>query len=110
MVPPQLLGVKPSHKVLDLCAAPGSKTQQLLEALTTYEQPGADDGDTAQADGGFVIANDTDYRRCHLLVHQAKRLKSPALLVTNHDAKLIPTRMLGAQGTGGGVRLRFDRI
>jgi 16S rRNA C967 or C1407 C5-methylase (RsmB/RsmF family) len=33
MVPPLFLDVKPGHAVLDMCAAPGSKTFQLLEAL-----------------------------------------------------------------------------
>ena len=33
MIPPKLLGVKPHHKVLDMCAAPGSKTAQLIEDL-----------------------------------------------------------------------------
>lgn len=33
MIPPLLLGVESHHKVLDMCAAPGSKTAQLIEAL-----------------------------------------------------------------------------
>jgi tRNA (cytosine34-C5)-methyltransferase len=33
MIPPLLLDVKPHHKVLDMCASPGSKTAQLIEAL-----------------------------------------------------------------------------
>ena len=33
MIPPLLLDVKPKHRVLDMCAAPGSKTFQLLEML-----------------------------------------------------------------------------
>ena len=33
MIPPLLLDVKSSHRVLDMCAAPGSKTFQLLEML-----------------------------------------------------------------------------
>ena len=33
MIPPLLLDVKPQHRVLDMCAAPGSKTFQLLEML-----------------------------------------------------------------------------
>ena len=31
MIPPLLLQVEPHHRVLDMCAAPGSKTAQLLE-------------------------------------------------------------------------------
>ncbi|MES1917129.1 MAG: hypothetical protein MHM6MM_008888, partial [Cercozoa sp. M6MM] len=33
MLPPLLLDVRPGHMVFDSCAAPGSKTQQILEAL-----------------------------------------------------------------------------
>jgi multisite-specific tRNA:(cytosine-C5)-methyltransferase len=34
MVPPLALNVSPHHKCLDMCAAPGSKTSQLLEIVT----------------------------------------------------------------------------
>ncbi|KAL1514434.1 hypothetical protein AB1Y20_003533 [Prymnesium parvum] len=93
MVPPCLLDVRPGQAVLDMCAAPGSKTQQLIEALG-----GGDDT-------SLLLANDAEYKRCHLLVHQAKRLHSPALLVTHHDASLLPTRM-----GGGAPPLSFDRV
>lgn len=50
MIPPIVLDVKPHHKVLDTCAAPGSKTAQIIEALHA-------DG-TGSVPSGFVIAND----------------------------------------------------
>lgn len=50
MIPPIILDVQPHHKVLDTCAAPGSKTAQLIEALHSGE------ADTLPS--GFVIAND----------------------------------------------------
>ena len=37
MIPPVVLDVKPHHKVLDMCAAPGSKTAQLIEAIHAKE-------------------------------------------------------------------------
>ncbi|CAG2068658.1 unnamed protein product, partial [Timema podura] len=37
MIPPILLDVKSHHKVLDMCAAPGSKTSQLIELLHAEE-------------------------------------------------------------------------
>lgn len=37
-----------------------------------------------------VIANDSDVQRCHLLIHQTKRMCSPNIVVTNHDAQLFP--------------------
>lgn len=33
MIPPALLDVKSDHAILDMCAAPGSKTAQLLELI-----------------------------------------------------------------------------
>lgn len=33
MVPVAVLDIQPSHRILDLCASPGSKTTQALEAL-----------------------------------------------------------------------------
>jgi len=33
MIPPLLMDIKSHHKVLDMCAAPGSKTAQLIEYL-----------------------------------------------------------------------------
>ena len=83
MLPPLLLDVQPGHKVLDMCAAPGSKTAQLLEAVTGGEND-------ASFPEGLVIANDSDQKRAYLLVHQAKRLQSPCLLVTNHEGQEFP--------------------
>lgn len=33
MVPPLLLDIRPEHIVLDACAAPGSKTMQIIELM-----------------------------------------------------------------------------
>jgi 16S rRNA C967 or C1407 C5-methylase (RsmB/RsmF family) len=57
--------------VLDMCAAPGSKTVQLLEAVSTG-------GNT----DGLVVANDVNRDRAYLLSHQCKRVSSPCLCVT----------------------------
>eukprot|EP00850_Spirogloea_muscicola_P004927 SM000022S07141 [mRNA] locus=s22:98292:108187:- [translate_table: standard] len=84
MVPPLFLDVQPHHKVLDMCAAPGSKTFQLLEMLHKGD-------DLSAVPEGVVIANDVDVQRCHLLVHQTKRMNSPAIIVTNHEAQHLPS-------------------
>ncbi len=52
------LDVQPQHIVIDMCAAPGSKTAQLLEAIQK-------EGVGAGAHSGIVIANDADYQRMH---------------------------------------------
>jgi multisite-specific tRNA:(cytosine-C5)-methyltransferase len=55
--------------------------------------------------GGFVVANDADLDRCYTLVHQIKRLNSPAVAVTQHRAQHFPTRLANSNGL-----LSFDRI
>lgn len=84
MIPPLLLGVEPHHRVLDMCAAPGSKTSQLLEALHAQQRA------TGKTPTGMVVANDIDLKRAYMLVHQSKRIGSPALVVTCHEAQHIP--------------------
>ena len=105
MVPPRVLDVRPGHRVLDMCASPGSKTQQLIEGIAPPVV------DAAAAASGFVIANDAEYRRCHLLTHQCKRLHSPALLVTHHDGTQLPSSF-STSGTPRAqhTHLRFDRV
>ncbi|XP_061838377.2 RNA cytosine C(5)-methyltransferase NSUN2 isoform X1 [Nerophis lumbriciformis] len=100
MIPPILLKIESHHKILDMCAAPGSKTAQLIEMLhADMEVPFPE---------GFVIANDVDNKRCYLLVHQTKRLNSPCIVVVNHDASCIPT--LRIQTHGKKDVLFYDRI
>lgn len=57
---------------------------------------------------GFVIANDVDNKRCYLLVHQAKRLNSPCIMVVNHDASSIPNLQIDVDGRK--EILFYDRI
>lgn len=96
MIPPLLMDVKPHHAVLDMCAAPGSKTAQIVEALHS--------NDEKELPTGFLIANDSDYKRSHMLVHQVKRLNSPNFLVVNHDAAMFPRINVDGQ------IVKFDRI
>ncbi|KAF9265863.1 S-adenosyl-L-methionine-dependent methyltransferase [Marasmius fiardii PR-910] len=86
MLPPLFLDVEPEHRVMDMCAAPGSKTAQLLEALHAHDTLNA-----TSIPSGLLIANDSDYKRTHLLIHQSARLPSPALMVTNLDASNYPS-------------------
>jgi 16S rRNA C967 or C1407 C5-methylase (RsmB/RsmF family) len=89
MIPVELLGVKPGHIVLDMCAAPGSKTGQIVERL---------------AGQGLVVANDVDWKRANLLAHQVHRFGSPCIAVTHMDASFTPYFWTD------GAQLRFDRI
>ncbi|KDQ60243.1 hypothetical protein JAAARDRAFT_205232 [Jaapia argillacea MUCL 33604] len=122
MVPPLFLDVKPHHLVLDMCAAPGSKTAQLLEAIhssphlpnptstpTITECPSHLSSSLPDSSAsnppssttpssseeltfptGLLIANDSDHKRTHMLIHQSARLPSPVLVVTNLDASIFP--------------------
>ncbi|RKP10624.1 S-adenosyl-L-methionine-dependent methyltransferase [Thamnocephalis sphaerospora] len=104
MIPPLLLGVEPHHLVLDMCAAPGSKTAQLVEALHANDEPG-------QIPSGLVIANDADSRRSYMLVHQMRRLQSPCLVVTNHEAQHFPNIQFDlGLAPGDRSKLQFDRV
>ena len=131
MIPPLLMNIKPGMTVLDLCAAPGSKSAQLIEMIHAGEEErtrniadrladGLDrpEGPEYEDDGrstGLLVANDVDYKRAHMLVHQVKRLSSPNIVVTNHDATVFPSIKLpshpSASGKPGPNRyLKFDRI
>lgn len=140
MIPPLLLDIKPGMTVLDLCAAPGSKSAQIIELVhggeearirQVLEKVAAEDGQELVAAGGEVeaskkqaaaeddysddgratgllIANDVDYRRAQMLIHQCKRLNSPNLIVVNHDATLFPSIRIPSEF--GPRYLKFDRI
>ena len=76
MVPPIVLAPQPGEYVLDMCAAPGSKTCQMIESLQTE---------------GVVVANDVEWKRANMLSHQVQRLSSPANIVCNVDATHFPS-------------------
>ncbi|KAF6757735.1 cytosine-5--methyltransferase [Ephemerocybe angulata] len=111
MIPPLFLDVEPHHKVMDMCAAPGSKTAQILEALHAQ-----DTSTSSSIPSGVLIANDSDNKRTHLLIHQSARLPSPALMVTNLDASNYPAIRVPRQTADGKPvpgkmdTLLFDRI
>ena len=131
MIPPLCMDIRPGMTILDLCAAPGSKSAQLIEmvhggeeersrAVAQHLANGLDRpmGEEYEDEGrstGLLIANDVDYKRAHMLVHQMKRLSSPNIIVTNHDATLYPSIKLPSSQSADGKPLpnkylKFDRI
>eukprot|EP00526_Cylindrotheca_closterium_P008207 CAMPEP_0113632464 /NCGR_PEP_ID=MMETSP0017_2-20120614/16875_1 /TAXON_ID=2856 /ORGANISM="Cylindrotheca closterium" /LENGTH=827 /DNA_ID=CAMNT_0000543023 /DNA_START=37 /DNA_END=2520 /DNA_ORIENTATION=+ /assembly_acc=CAM_ASM_000147 len=100
MIPPVVLDPERHHTVLDMCAAPGSKTSQLLEVLNLPANP------KDREPIGAVVANDSDNKRAYMLVHQLRRINSPALFVTNCDAQFFPLIRSKEHPTEG----VFDRV
>ena len=80
MVPVRCLDIQPHHLVLDMCASPGSKTGQVLEALHA----------TPLLPTGAVIANEFEPRRSTNLYGNMREFNSPALLVTQHPGQAFP--------------------
>ncbi|XP_024974062.1 tRNA (cytosine(34)-C(5))-methyltransferase isoform X2 [Cynara cardunculus var. scolymus] len=107
MVPPLFLDVHQDHFVLDMCAAPGSKTFQLLEMIHRTSE-------VESLPSGMVIANDVDVQRCNLLIHQTKRMCTANLVVTNHEAQHFPSCHLRKNRVNaselGMTELLFDRV
>mgnify|MGYP002717765219 CR=1 FL=1 len=106
-----------------MCAAPGSKvilpsrteidanrqTAQIIEALNPHDERST----------GFLIANDSDYKRTHMLVHQTGRMPSRGLMITNLDAGMyrfphavrsLMIAYIPNIDLGGGKKMQFDRI
>lgn len=127
MIPPLLLDVQPHHTVLDLCAAPGSKSAQLIELIHAGEEDrvrqaiqkskqeagSAVSEDDQGRSTGMLVANDVNYRRAQMLIHQVKRLNSPNMIVSNHDATMFPSIELPTTSNGPANQvkyLKFDRI
>lgn len=116
MIPPLLLDVKFGQNLLDMCAAPGSKTAQLLEylkcdlmssKLSISKQVSPTDD---PFDDGMVVANDVDNKRCYMLVHQSNRLNSPNCIIINQDAARLPDMKTFNKEGEEYSNLKFDRI
>lgn len=85
MLPAELLGVEPGHRVLDLCAAPGGKSTQLAAHL---------------AGRGLLVTNDNAPERTKALAKNIERAGAPNAVVTNEE----PARLAAAFGGF------FDRV
>jgi len=77
----------------------------MLEAL--HDTSDETSNDAAQR--GLVVGNDADSMRCATLTHQAQRMRSPALVVTNHEAQNFPT-ILDCDPTSDDGQYMWDRI
>jgi len=93
MLPVALLGIEAYHMVVDLCAAPGSKTTQVLEELFA-----CDSNPT-----GVVVANDASSLRSYTLAKRCATLPElgKSLVVTCHCAQRFPNVGVGERDRAG---------
>ena len=83
MLPVMALGVEPHHRVLDMCAAPGSKTCHAMDAMLR--------GDWSRC-RGVIVANERNAGKAYqILPVRMKKYHSPAVIVTKGDAARFPT-------------------
>jgi NOL1/NOP2/sun family putative RNA methylase len=85
MVPPIALAPRPDHHILDMCAAPGSKTTQIAQMMGNQ---------------GAVLANDRTFRRITSLGHNLQVCGVTNTIVLREDGRQLPHRL----------SLTFDRI
>lgn len=97
-LPVLALDVKPDDCVLDMCAAPGSKTLALLDRMHTGLA-------VSEIPSGILVANDTNILRAMTIAHRSRRARRSPLLLLASDARYLPTLRKRR-----GYALRYDRI
>eukprot|EP00446_Apocalathium_sp_SHHI-4_P056854 CAMPEP_0177296796 /NCGR_PEP_ID=MMETSP0368-20130122/2615_1 /TAXON_ID=447022 ORGANISM="Scrippsiella hangoei-like, Strain SHHI-4" /NCGR_SAMPLE_ID=MMETSP0368 /ASSEMBLY_ACC=CAM_ASM_000363 /LENGTH=792 /DNA_ID=CAMNT_0018754949 /DNA_START=1 /DNA_END=2375 /DNA_ORIENTATION=+ len=102
MLPGMVLDVEPHHIILDLCAAPGSKTMQVLELM--HRDRGFD---VLEPPPGLLVANDFKSKRVNRILDRAKRRPAGPLLATCADARRYPNLVWKRHGNN---KVRFDRV
>lgn len=105
-IPVQVLDVQPHHSVIDLCAAPGSKTLQALDDMLTG-------GWTPEMCRGVLIANEKDrVKATQTLPARLKRYHAPNVMCTRCDAVQWPRLYYddAASPAAEPVERQFDRI
>ena len=80
MIPPVVLRPEKGDRILDLCAAPGSKTTQMADMIENE---------------GLIIANDINRTRLRMLGSNVQRTSSYSVIVTSFDGRRLPRRLRG---------------
>lgn len=68
-----VLDIQPTDTVLDLCAAPGGKSSQILSQLTD----------------GFLVTNEYDGKRARVLLSNLERMSAQNFCLTQGDTKVV---------------------
>ena len=84
MVPINLVEIEESDIVLDMCAAPGNKTIQILEIMEEKARM------KSTLPTGVIIANELDQKRAGNMAHFFKAHFPINIVVTNSDAGKLP--------------------
>jgi 16S rRNA C967 or C1407 C5-methylase (RsmB/RsmF family) len=85
MIPVCLVNVLENQMIIDFCAAPGSKTLQILEIMYNQAQI------KNQFPSGLLISNELDVKRATMLIHLVQNHPTTNLVVTNTAAESFPS-------------------
>ena len=80
MAPVSFMDIRPGHKVLDVCAAPGGKTTQIAARLEGK---------------GMIVSNDVSASRARALVKNIENLGITNALVTNEEPERLASAFPG---------------
>eukprot|EP00958_Prasinococcus_capsulatus_P018214 scaffold2113_cov393-Prasinococcus_capsulatus_cf.AAC.4 len=112
MLPVLALDCRRGHRVLDMCASPGSKTMQLLEKVTgPREDPFGEDVPLSEA---LVVANDANPQRAALLNdtvsrHNRSAIERGALVVSCNYGEELPIPLF-RNAASGATHEGYDRV
>ena len=84
MIPVNLIEIEESDIILDMCAAPGNKTIQILEIMEEKARM------KSTLPTGVIIANELDPKRAGNMAHFFKAHFPINIVVTNNDAEKLP--------------------
>jgi 16S rRNA C967 or C1407 C5-methylase (RsmB/RsmF family) len=104
-LPPLLLDAQPEHVIADLCAAPGSKSLQILDALHQGLAPAA-------VPPGLIVANETERSRLLTMCQRSRRLPRAPFLALCTDARYYPgmRRRVAQNSAAQGWKQKYDRV
>ncbi|MDD5041807.1 MAG: NOL1/NOP2/sun family putative RNA methylase [Candidatus Peribacteraceae bacterium] len=98
MLPVALLDPQPGEAVLDLCAAPGSKTTQIAARFSPTPDPSPGGG--GEFARGVVVANDMQEKRLRILNDALQRTGATSVVITRKVGQWFSKHLTE----------RFDRV